>query len=141
MHSIYLWVKIFHILFMVAWMAGLLYVPRLFVYHSQQSSKSDASEVFKIMEYRLYYYIATPSAVFVWITGLYMAYTLGFYNWIAIKFIFVIFMTVYHLLLRGYLINFKNDVNKKSTKFFRLINEIPFLLLLIIVVLVVLKPF
>ena len=63
---------------MVAWMAGLLYVPRLFVYHSQQPEKSDASEVFKIMEYRLYYFIATPSAVLVWITGLYMAYTTWF---------------------------------------------------------------
>ncbi len=126
---------------MVAWMAGLLYVPRLFVYHSQQNEKSDASEVFKIMEYRLYYFIATPSAVLVWITGLYMAYVLGFYNWIAVKFIFVIFMTIYHFILKGYLINFKNDVNNKSTKFFRLINEIPFFLLLIIVVLVVFKPF
>ena len=126
---------------MVAWMAGLLYVPRLFVYHSQQNEKSDASEVFKIMEYRLYYFIATPSAVLVWITGLYMAYVLGFYNWIAVKFIFVIFMTIYHFVLKGYLINFKNDVNNKSTKFFRLINEIPFFLLLIIVVLVVFKPF
>ena len=90
--------------------------------------------------YRLYYYIASPSALIVWITALYMFHALGIYNWLNIKIGFVIIMTVYHFYLNKYLKEFQNDICKKSAKFFRLINEIPFLLLFFIIILVIIKP-
>ena len=140
MHSIYNWIKVFHILFMVAWMASLLYLPRLFVYHADKTKDKITSDTFKVMEYRLYYYIGTPSAVTVWITGLYLAYILGIYGWLIIKFLAVIILTVYHILLMKYLKSFRDDLNSKNSSFFRKINEIPFLLLLIILIMVVIKP-
>ena len=140
MHSIYNWIKVFHILFMVAWMASLLYLPRLFVYHADKTKDKITSDTFKVMEYRLYYYIGTPSAVSVWITGLYLAYKLGIYGWLIIKFLAVIILTVYHILLLKYLNSFRDDLNSKNSSFFRKINEIPFLLLLIILIMVVIKP-
>ena len=140
MHSIYNWIKVFHILFMVAWMASLLYLPRLFVYHADKTKDKIISDTFKVMEYRLYYYIGTPSAVTVWITGLYLAYKLGIYGWLIIKFLAVIILTVYHILLMKYLKSFRDDLNSKNSSFFRKINEIPFLLLLIILIMVVIKP-
>jgi putative membrane protein len=138
--NIYLWIKVLHVMFMVAWMAGLLYTPRLFVYHAENIDKPDLVETFKTMEYRLYYYIASPSALIVWITGLYMFHALGIYNWLNIKIGFVIIMTVYHFYLNKYLKEFQNDICNKSAKFFRLINEIPFLLLFFIIILVIIKP-
>lgn len=140
MHSIYNWIKVFHILFMVAWMASLLYLPRLFVYHADKTKDKIISDTFKVMEYRLYYYIGTPSAVTVWITGLYLAYKLGIYGWLIIKFLAVIILTIYHILLMKYLKSFRDDLNSKNSSFFRKINEIPFLLLLIILIMVVIKP-
>ena len=95
-------------MFMVAWMAGLLYTPRLFVYHAENINKPELVETFKTMEYRLYYYIASPSAIIVWITGLYMFHALGIYNWLNIKIGFVIIMTIYHFYLNKYLKQFKN---------------------------------
>ncbi len=140
MHSVYLWVKVFHVMFMVAWMASLLYLPRLFVYHADKVNDDVTSETFKIMEHRLYYYIGTPSITLVWLTGLYLAYVLGLYGWLIVKFFAVIIMTVYHIWLVKFLKNFKNNVNTKSSLFFRKINEIPFLILLIILILVIIKP-
>ena len=140
MHSVYLWVKVFHVMFMVAWMAGLLYLPRLFVYHADKVNDDVTSETFKIMEHRLYYYIGTPSITLVWLTGLYLAYVLGLYGWLIVKFFAVIIMTVYHIWLVKFLKNFKNNVNTKSSLFFRKINEIPFLILLLILVMVIIKP-
>lgn len=140
MHSIYLWVKVFHVMFMVAWMASLLYLPRLFVYHADKVNDKVTSETFKIMEHRLYYYIGTPSITLVWLTGLYLAYVLGLYGWLIVKFFAVIIMTVYHIWLVKFLKNFKNNVNTKSSLFFRKINEIPFLILLLILVMVIIKP-
>ena len=140
MHSIYNWIKVFHVLFMVAWMASLLYLPRLFVYHADKTKDKTTSDTFKVMEHRLYYYIGTPSAVAVWITGLYLAYKLGIYEWLIIKFLAVIILTVYHILLMKYLKSFRDDLNSKNSSFFRKINEIPFLLLLIILIMVVIKP-
>ena len=125
---------------MVAWMASLLYLPRLFVYHADKMKDKITSDTFKIMEHRLYYYIGTPSAVTVWITGLYLAYKLGIYGWLIIKFLAVIILTVYHILLMKYLKSFRDDLNSKNSSFFRKINEIPFLLLLIILIMVVIKP-
>ena len=140
MHSVYLWVKVFHVMFMVAWMASLLYLPRLFVYHADKVKDKITSETFKIMEHRLYYFIGTPSLVLVWSTGLYLAYVLGIYGWLVIKFFAVIIMTLYHIWLSTFLKKFKSDSNSKSSNFFRKINEIPFLILLIILVMVIIKP-
>tara|TARA_Y100000589_G_scaffold279314_1_gene275238 strand:+ start:286 stop:714 length:429 start_codon:yes stop_codon:yes gene_type:complete len=140
MHSIYLWVKVFHVMFMVAWMASLLYLPRLFVYHADNTNNKTTSDTFKTMEHRLYFYIGTPSTVLVWITGLYLAYILGIYGWLVVKFFAVIVMTLYHIWLSTFLKKFKNDSNLKSSAFFRKINEIPFLILLIILIMVIIKP-
>ena len=140
MGNTYLWVKIIHIAFVVAWMAVLLYLPRIFVYHAGVKKASETSDTFKVMEKRLYYYIGHPSALLVWVSGLYMAHALGIYGWLVAKFIFVILMTIYHLNLGRYLISFSQDENTKKSKFFRLINEIPFFIMFIILYFVVIKP-
>ena len=140
MGNVYQWVKIFHVMFVVAWMAGLLYLPRIFVYHSMDETTSETSNVFKLMEKRLFYFIMYPSALIVWITGIYMAYALGLYGWLIIKFLFVIVLTLYHVNLGRYLNDFANDKNKKKTRFFRMINEIPFVIMFIILVFVIIKP-
>ena len=140
MGNVYQWVKIFHVMFVVAWMAGLLYLPRIFVYHSMDETTTETSNVFKLMEKRLFYFIMYPSALIVWITGIYMAHALGLYGWLVIKFLFVIVLTFYHINLGRYLNDFANDKNKKKTRFFRMINEIPFVIMFIILVLVIIKP-
>ena len=140
MGNVYQWVKIFHVMFVVAWMAGLLYLPRIFVYHSMDETTSETSNVFKLMEKRLFYFIMYPSALIVWITGIYMAHALGLYGWLIIKFLFVILLTLYHVNLGKYLNDFANDKNKKKTRFFRMINEVPFVIMFIILVFVIIKP-
>ncbi len=140
MGNVYQWVKIFHVMFVVAWMAGLLYLPRIFVYHSMDETTTETSNVFKLMEKRLFYFIMYPSALIVWITGIYMAHALGLYGWLVIKFIFVIVLTLYHINLGRYLNDFANNKNKKKTRFFRMINEIPFVIMFIILVFVIIKP-
>ena len=140
MGNVYQWVKIFHVMFVVAWMAGLLYLPRIFVYHSMDETTSETSNIFKLMEKRLFYFIMYPSALIVWITGIYMAHALGLYGWLIIKFLFVIVLTLYHVNLGRYLNDFANDKNKKKTRFFRIINEIPFVIMFIILVFVIIKP-
>ena len=126
---------------MVAWMAGLLYVPRLFVYHRENYENNSIKQVFKVMEKRLFYYIATPSMVIVWLSGLYLGSILGFDLWLLLKTGLVFFMTLFHIFIGIHLNRFKIDKQIKSAKFFRLINEIPFLLLLLIVILVTFKPY
>ena len=126
---------------MVAWMAGLLYVPRLFVYHRENYGNNSIKQVFKVMEKRLFYYIATPSMVIVWLSGLYLGSILGFDLWLLLKIGLVFFMTLFHIFIGVHLNRFKMDKQIKSAKFFRLINEIPFLLLLLIVILVTFKPY
>ena len=140
MGNVYQWVKIFHVMFVVAWMAGLLYLPRIFVYHSMDETTSETSNVFKLMEKRLFYFIMYPSALIVWITGIYMAHALGLYGWLVIKFVLVIVLTLYHVNLGRYLNDFADDKNKKKTRFFRMINEIPFVIMFIILVFVIIKP-
>ena len=140
MGNTYQWVKIFHVMFVVAWMAGLLYLPRIFVYHSMENTTKETSNVFKKMEKRLFYYIMYPSAILVWISGIYMAYVLGLYTWLVIKFLFVILLTIYHVNLGRYLNNFAKDNNTNNSKFFRYINEIPFLIMFIILIFVIIKP-
>ena len=140
MGNVYQWVKIFHVMFVVAWMAGLLYLPRIFVYHSMDETTTETSNVFKLMEKRLFYFIMYPSALIVWITGIYMAHALGLYGWLIIKFLFVIVLTLYHVNLGRYLNDFADNKNKKKTRFFRMINEIPFVIMFIILVFVIIKP-
>ena len=137
----YNWVKTFHIIFMVAWMAGLLYVPRLFVYHKENYENNSIKQVFKVMEKRLFYFIATPSMIIVWLSGLYLGSILGFDLWLLLKIGLVFLMTLFHIFIGVHLNRFKMDKQIKSAKFFRLINEIPFLLLLLIVILVTFKPY
>ena len=139
--NLYNWIKTFHIIFMVAWMAGLLYLPRLFIYHKENDRNKSIKNVFKVMEKRLYFYITTPSLVVVWMTGLYLGYVLGFDNWLIIKIGLVILMTMYHFYIGYHLNKFKRDQQLNSAKFFRQINEIPFVILFLIVILVIFKPF
>lgn len=140
-YSTYNWVKILHISFMVAWMAGLLYLPRLFVYHKENESESKITAVFTVMERRLYYYIMNPAMVLVWCSGLYLGYVLGFDTWLIVKITLVLILTIYHTLLGIHLKEFRNNKQKLSSKYFRIINEVPFLILVFILILVIMKPF
>jgi len=140
-YSTYNWIKIIHISFMVAWMAGLLYLPRIFVYHKENEKENKAVDIFKIMEHKLYHYIMYPSMIIVWVSGLYLGHVLGFDTWLIVKIGFVILLTAYHILLGYYLNQFKLDRQELSSRFFRLINEIPFVILFIILILVIMKPF
>jgi putative membrane protein len=125
-------------------MAGLLYLPRIFVYHSQNSSKPIITEVFKIMEKKLFFYIMTPAMILSWLFGLLLIHEIGFeqlgQKWMIFKLIFVSILTLYHFYLGRILEQFKLDSNKHSHKFYRYINEIPTLLLILIIFVVIFKP-
>ena len=121
-------------------MAALFYLPRLFVYHSTKEIGSDSSETFKVMESKLLKIIGNPSLVFVWISGLVLLGYKGLEIWLVLKMFLVMGMTLFHLYLNFLRKRFENDANEKSEKFFRVINELPTILLLIIVVLVVFQP-
>jgi len=140
-YSIYNWVKILHISFVVAWMAGLLYLPRLFVYHKENENENKTTAIFKVMEKRLYFYIMNPAAVLVWFSGIYLGHVLGFDTWLIVKIGVVLIMTAYHILLGIHLNDFKLDKQIHTSRYFRIINEIPFFLLFIILVMVIMKPF
>ena len=140
-YSIYNWVKILHISFVVAWMAGLLYLPRLFVYHKENENENKTAAIFKVMEKRLYFYIMNPAAVLVWFSGIYLGHVLGFDTWLIVKIGVVLIMTAYHILLGFHLNDFKLDKQIRTSRYFRIINEIPFFLLFIILIMVVMKPF
>ena len=140
-YSIYNWVKILHISFVVAWMAGLLYLPRLFVYHKENENVNKTVAIFKVMEKRLYFYIMNPAAVLVWFSGIYLGHVLGFDTWLIVKIGVVLIMTAYHILLGIHLNDFKLDKQIRTSRYFRIINEVPFFLLLIILIMVIMKPF
>ncbi|MHB1102525.1 MAG: protoporphyrinogen oxidase HemJ [Devosia sp.] len=139
------WVKALHIISVMAWMAGLLYLPRLFVYHAEAEKGSIQSETFKVMERRLYRGIATPAMVAAWVFGLWMAFGFGVVDfsqgWMWLKAVLVIALSGFHGFLGGQLRAFANDANTRSSRFFRAINEIPTLMMAVIVVAVVVKPF
>ena len=139
----YLLFKSLHLIAVISWMAGLLYLPRIFVYHSENNNEIITS-VFKTMERKLFYYIMTPAMVLSWLFGLILIHEVGFDQltslWLKLKLVLVIFLTGYHLYLGSLLNKFKFDQNKKSSKFYRYINEIPTLLLILIVFIVVFKP-
>ena len=140
----YLLFKSLHLISVISWMAGLLYLPRIFVYHAENSNDRKISDVFKIMEKKLYFYIMTPAMIFSWIFGLLLIHSIGFQQlgqtWMVLKIIFVIFLSLYHFYLGKTLKQFKIDQNTHSHKFYRLINEIPTILLILIVFVVIFKP-
>ena len=140
----YLLFKSLHLIAVVSWMAGLLYLPRIFVYHVENSKDENTSSVFKTMERKLYFYIMTPAMILTWIFGLILISSLGFEilstTWIKLKFLLVVLLTSYHFYLSKLLSDFKMDQNIKSSKFFRIINEVPTILLIFIVFIVVFKP-
>ena len=140
-YRIYNWVKILHISFVVAWMAGLLYLPRLFVYHKENENVNKTVAIFKVMEKRLYFYIMNPAAVLVWFSGIYLGHVLGFDTWLIVKIGVVLIMTAYHILLGIHLNDFKLDKQIRTSRYFRIINEVPFFLLFIILIMVIMKPF
>ena len=140
----YLLFKSLHLITVISWMAGLLYLPRIFVYHAENSDDRKISDVFKIMEKKLYFYIMTPAMILSWIFGLLLIHSIGFQQlgqtWMILKIIFVILLTLYHFYLGKTLNQFKFDQNTHSHKFYRLINEIPTILLILIVFAVIFKP-
>jgi putative membrane protein len=138
------WVKALHVIAVIAWMAGLLYLPRLFVYHADADRGSVQSETFKIMERRLYRGITTPAMIGAWVFGLVMVAS-GVVDWSSgwpwVKAAFVLLLSGYHGLLGRHLKAFATDTNAKASRFFRAINEIPTLFMIIIVIMVIVKPF
>ncbi len=140
----YLLFKSLHLISVISWMAGLLYLPRIFVYHSQNNTQQIISEVFKVMERKLFFYIMTPAMILSWAFGLILIHEIGFdklgQTWMILKLIFVTLLTFYHFYLGRILRQFKEDSNTHTHKFYRLINEIPTLLLILIVFVVIFKP-
>ena len=135
--------KSIHVIAVIAWMAGLLYLPRIFVYHSGNPIDKATSEMFKVMEFRLYHYIMTPSLILVWGSGLTLAYTSGYLGspWLHAKLILVVLMSGVHFYLGRICETFRRDANRTAPRYFRIFNEIPTLLMIAIVFLVILKPF
>ena len=140
----YLLFKSLHLIAVISWMAGLLYLPRIFVYHAENLNDSNSSSIFKIMEKKLYLYIMMPAMVLSWIFGMILIANTGFESltnlWIKIKLILVIILTIYHFYLGKLLEDFRLNKNSKSSKFFRFINEVPTILLILIVFIVIFKP-
>jgi protoporphyrinogen IX oxidase len=141
----YPWIKSLHIVSMVAWMAGLLYLPRLFVYHAMAPVGSNRSETFKVMERRLLRGIMTPAMIATWVFGLLLAATPGIIDWrlrwMWVKLALVLALTAFHFTLARWRGAFAADRNRHSGRFFRAVNELPTLALIAIVVLVVVRPF
>ena len=133
--------KTIHIFSVIAWMAGLLYLPRIFVYHADEDIKNETSETFKIMEKKLFNIIMMPAFIVTWISGLSMVHYIGLDTWLFMKIFFVLLLTIYHFICRKWLLDFANDNNRIKSRFFRITNEIPAFILILIIILVVFKPF
>ena len=141
--NLYLLFKSLHLIAVISWMAGLLYLPRIFVYHSEANHDSQ-KDVFKTMERKLYNYIMMPAMLLSWLFGVLLIHSLGFdiflEFWMQIKVILVIILTYYHFLLGKYLNDFAINENSKSSKYYRVINEVPTIILIVVVFVVVFKP-
>mgnify|MGYP006179159163 FL=1 len=139
----YLLLKSLHLIAVISWMAGLLYLPRIFVYHVENKKKKQATDIFEVMEKRLFYYIMIPSMILTWLLGVTLVYLNGLeilsQLWIQLKFVLVILLSIFNEYLGRCIYSLKNNTNTKSAKYFRIINEIPTLLLILIVFLVVFK--
>ena len=140
----YLLFKALHLIAIISWMAGLLYLPRIFVYHSETKNNQEKKDTFKIMEKRLFFYIMNPAMILSWIFGLTLIFIVGFetfsFLWLQIKFALVLFLSVYNEYLGKCMRLLKSGDNKRSSKFYRIINEIPTVLLILIVFMVIFKP-
>ena len=140
----YLLLKSLHLIAVISWMAGLLYLPRIFVYHAENLKDKNISSVFKTMERKLYFFIMMPAMILTWTFGLILISDLGFEIlstfWVKLKLMLVILLTLYHFYLAQLLRDFRLNQNTKSSKFFRIINEVPTLMLILIVFIVVFKP-
>jgi protoporphyrinogen IX oxidase len=139
----YLWLKALHIIAVISWMAGMLYLPRLFVYHASAQAGSEQSETFKVMERRLLKFIMTPAMIVTWLVGMVLmlearAFAAG---WFQVKFVLVLAMTILHGLLTQWVREFAVDRNRRPPKFYRIVNEIPTVLMILIVLLATAKPF
>ncbi|MDI4665123.1 protoporphyrinogen oxidase HemJ [Xanthobacter autotrophicus] len=142
-HDLYSWIKVLHIIAVIAWMAGMLYLPRLMVYHCAAEAGSVQSETFKVMERRLLKAIINPAMIVTWLAGLYLAYAGGWYmaGWFHAKFALVVAMSGVHGAMARWVRDFAEDRNTRPARFFRIANEIPTVLMIGIVILVVIKPF
>jgi putative membrane protein len=140
---LYLWMKAAHVIAVIAWMAGMLYLPRLFVYHCEAEPGSKQSETFKVMERRLLNAIINPAMVLTWALGLWLAWAGGFFasGWFHAKLSLVLILSGVHGLLSRCVRDFAADRNRRSQKFYRIINEVPAILMIGIVILVIVKPF
>ena len=142
--NLYLIIKALHLIAVISWMAGLLYLPRIFVYHVENYEKKETTFIFETMERKLYNYIMRPAMLFSWIFGILLIYLNGFdvlvNLWMQIKLALVIILTGYHEYLGKCLISLKNRTNTKTSKFYRYINEVPTVLLILIVFVVIIKP-
>ena len=140
----YLLFKSLHLIAVISWMAGLLYLPRIFVYHVKNINDQNSTNIFKTMEKKLYFYIMIPAMILSWIFGLILISIVGFdvlsATWIQLKLIFVVLLTFYHFYLGQCLKKLAFEQNNKTSKFFRIINEIPTILLILIVFIVIFKP-
>ena len=140
----YLLFKSLHLIAVISWMAGLLYLPRIFVYHVENYQKKETTEIFETMERKLYFYIMRPAMIISWLFGILLIYQIGFESfsqfWLQLKIFFVIILTVYHEYLGKCLTSLRDGSNSKSSRFFRIINEIPTILLILIVFIVIFKP-
>ncbi len=139
----YLWLKALHVISMIAWMAGLMYLPRLFVYHAGEQAGSKTAATFEIMERRLLMIIMTPAMIFTWIFGFILAAKIHAFAqpWFHVKLTLVIALTIFHFVLASWRKKLATGQNTKSERFFRLVNEVPTVLMIIIVILVIVKPF
>ena len=140
----YLLFKSLHLIAVISWMAGLLYLPRIFVYHVENSEKKEATEIFETMERKLYFFIMRPAMIATWLFGIILIYINGLdvlsQLWMHIKLGLVLLLTIYHEYLGTCLKSLKLNTNKKTSKFFRIINEVPTILLILIIFIVIFKP-
>ena len=138
----YLWIKAFHVMAVISWMAGLFYLPRLFIYHALAGNSGEVHETFVVMEFKLYRYIMVNAMWAAWIAGLLLIWIIGLsHPWLHVKLLAVVLMTAFHYLLRYHLRIFAQGRNRRDQKYFRMINEIPTVLMIVIVVMVIVKPF
>jgi protoporphyrinogen IX oxidase len=144
MASYYEWFKVIHIISVISWMAGLLYLPRIYVYHTRVEAGSDADKIFKIMEIRLLRFIMNPAMIATFTFGLILAYIYGMQalgGWFHIKMLCIAFMAIFHGLLARWRKDFDKGQNNKSENFYRFMNEVPTILMIISVIMVIIKPF
>jgi putative membrane protein len=139
----YEWLKAMHVIAVIAWMAGMLYLPRLFVYHCEAEPRSKQSETFKVMERRLLTVVMNPAMVVAWVLGLWLAWDGRWYasGWLQVKVVLALILSGLHGMLVRCVGDFANDMNRRSQKFYRIVNEVPAILMIAIVILAVVKPF